>query len=130
MSSIHWFLFAFVLIIAFGFWNWQKSDQQIKQLHASGFQTDLDLKGTPRVLLDRSAQQIAVIEPSGYRIYPFSAINDLELQFDANVHQDDNFRLRLHLINSSRGDEIIHYESEWLAKEKLKALQHAIFSAP
>ena len=123
MTSLHWFLIAFVIIAGLGYWNWQRSDQQIKRLQAEGFVITEDLKGTPRLLVDDQLHQVAVVGPNGFQRYDFSKIKKLELVFDRNAQLDENFRIKLSFVDSSISTQEIAFDNEWNAEEKLQALQ-------
>lgn len=123
MASLHWFLIAFVIIAGLGYWNWQRSDQQIKRLQAEGFVITEDLKGTPRLLVDDQLHQVAVVGPTGFQRYDFSNIKKLELVFDRNAQLDENFRIKLYLVDSPISTQEIAFDNEWNAEEKLQALQ-------
>lgn len=123
MTSLHWFLIALVIIAGLGYWNWQRSDQQVKRLQAEGFVITEDLKGTPRLLVDDQLKQVAVVGPSGFQRYDFSNIKKLELVFDRNAQLDENFRIKLSFVDSSISTQEIAFDNEWNAEEKLQALQ-------
>ena len=123
MASLHWFLIALVIIAGLGYWNWQRSDQQVKRLQAEGFVITEDLKGTPRLLVDDQLKQVAVVGSSGSQRYDFSNIKKLELVFDRNAQLDENFRIKLSFVDSSISIQEIAFDNEWNAEEKLQALQ-------
>lgn len=74
MTSFQWFVIALVIIAGLGYWNWNKTDQQLKQLQATGFTVSEDFKGSPRLLLDLNRQEVAVVDPKNYEIIAFSAV--------------------------------------------------------
>ena len=123
MVSSSWVLIAFFGIVAFGYWHWKRGDEQINALKASGFSVSVDLNGTPRLLLDSTRKEFAVVKKSGFHVYALSDINKLELAVDKNAQVDSNYRIALSFSDSNAPDVQISYENEWIAQDRLKTLQ-------
>lgn len=129
MSSLHWFLIAVVVIAALGYWNWQRTQDQMQQLQASGFIISDDLGGVPRLLVDRQSQSIAVVAAQAYRRYPFTAIASTDYNVDSGPEVETDFRIEISLHQQARALEKIIYADEWRAQEQLKKLQHYLSQA-
>jgi len=122
VTPFQWFLIAFVIILSFGYWNWQKTDQQLKQLQATGFTISEDLKGSPRLLLDLKRREIAVVGPTNYEIISLSALEKLEVIYDSGTEVDQNYRLALYRTGDKQPYKEIAYSDEWMAEKQLKKI--------
>ncbi len=121
-----WFVFAVIVMAGLGYWNWQKGQVHLQALRDSRFNLTDDLKGEPRLVIDTTQRQIALVSPQGYRIIPMSVIVTSEMQFDRGVQMDQNYRIELQLAGSERPVGPIKYENETLAKVALEKLQTAL----
>ena len=123
MISFQWFVIALVIIAGLGYWNWNKTDQQLKQLQATGFTVSEDFKGSPRLLLDLNRQEVAVVDPKNYEIIAFSAVEKLEVIYDSGTEVDQNYRLVLYFVGDKQPSKEIAYADEWTAKKQLKKIR-------
>ncbi len=126
MTNIKWFILAFIVIAGLGYWNWKKSGEQVKALQASGFSITDDLKGAPKLLVDSSRQQIAVVYASEYYLYDFQQIKAAHYLYDSNRATETNYRIELSIQASKTVKEVIAYADEWSAKEQYQRLQALI----
>lgn len=121
-----WFILAVMVMAGLGYWNWQKGQVQLQALRSSSFNVTDDLKGEPRLVIDSSQRQVALVSPQGYRIIPMSTIVNSEVQFDRGVQMDQNYRIELQLASSERPTGPIKYENETLARVALEKLFTAL----
>lgn len=116
---------ALVLIALLTFWTWQKRSGYTQQLVAEGFQITDDLKGDPKLLVDRQGQQLALITNKGIRKISFSEISRLESMQDAGIQVEEKHRI--HLILNSGEDLAVFFESAELRDSQLKRLNQLLF---
>ncbi|SFG45668.1 hypothetical protein [Neptunomonas qingdaonensis] len=121
-----WFVLVVIVMAGLGYWNWQKTQDQLQVLRNSSFNITADLKGEPRLVIDSTQRQLALVSPQGYRIIPMSAIVHSEMEFDRGVQIDKNFRIELQLIMSERSAGPVVYENETLARAALEKLHSAL----
>ena len=121
-----WFVLAVIVMAGLGYWNWQKTQGQLQMLRNSSFNITDDLKGEPRLVIDSTQKQIALVSPQGYRIIPMNAVVNSEVAFDRGVQMDNNFRIELQLIMSERSAGPVMYENETLARAALEKLHMAL----
>lgn len=130
MTGLQWFILAFIVMAALGYWNWQKTKDQIQRLQAEGFTVTAGFNGSPKLLLDQHSQTIAVVAGDEYRRYSLSQISSVEYGYDAGSQVDENFRIEIYLQSESRNIEKIKYSDEWRAKEQFKRLQQLLNQSP
>lgn len=123
MSNLHWFILAAVVIAVLAYWNWQRTNNQIKRLEAEGFYVSADLGGVPKLLVDQQSDSIAIVTASEYRRYSFGQITSLEYAYDYGTQVEENFRIEIKLHGAARPQENIVYNDEQRAEEQLKRLQ-------
>ena len=121
-----WFILAVIVMAGLGYWHWQKGQVQLQALRSSSFNVTDDLKGEPRLVIDRTQKQIALVSPQGYRVVRMNAIVNSEVQFDRGVQMDQNYRIELQLASSERPVGPIKYENETLARVALEKLLTAL----
>lgn len=117
MVGWQWFVLVLIVILALAVTNWQRTQTQVKALQQAGFSISEDLKGQPQLLVDSSAQEIALVDSKGFQRQPFSTVSSVELRFDNNSQVQENFRLQITLKSGAAFE--IHYENEWLARDQL-----------
>jgi len=122
-----WVILAIIVMAGLGYWNWQKSQGQLKVLKSSGFDVTDDLKGEPRLVVDRTHKKIALVSATHYRVIPMTAIVSSDAVYDRGAHMDKNFRIELQLSPSERALAPIFYENESLSRTALDSLQSAIY---
>ncbi|MGH1461572.1 MAG: hypothetical protein ACRBB6_06020 [Neptuniibacter sp.] len=123
MSNLHWFILAAVVIAVLAYWNWQKTNNQIKRLEAEGFYVSADLGGVPKLLVDQQSDSIAIVTASEYRRYRFEQIISLDYAYDYGPQVEENFRIEIKLQRAGRPQENIVYNEEQRAESQLKRLQ-------
>lgn len=123
MSNLHWFILAVVVIAVLAYWNWQRTNNQIKRLEAQGFYVSADLGGVPKLLVDQQSDSIAIVSGSEYRRYSFEQIASLEYAYDYGTQVEENFRIEIKLQGATRPQENIVYNEEQRAEKQLKRLQ-------
>lgn len=123
MSNLHWFILAVVVIAVLAYWNWQRTNNQIKRLEAQGFYVSADLGGVPKLLVDQQSDSIAIVSGSEYRRYSFEQIASLEYAYDYGTQVEENFRIEIKLQGADRPQENIVYNEEQRAEKQLKRLQ-------
>ncbi|MGY8870092.1 MAG: hypothetical protein ACKVJE_06590 [Pseudomonadales bacterium] len=121
-----WVVLAIIVMAGFGYWNWQKGQEQLKILKSSGFDITEDLKGEPRLVIDRTNKSVALVSANNYRVIPMEAITSSKVLYDRGVQMDENFRIELQLAPSESAIVPIVYENETLARAALNSLQSAI----
>ena len=121
-----WVVLALIVMAGLGFWNWQKAQGQLQILQSRGFDLTDDLKGEPRLVIDRSQRQIALVSPNSYRVIPMSDLINSEMLFDRGVQLDQNFRIELQLKSSEQPLPPVIFENETLARVALNKLHDAI----
>lgn len=121
-----WFVLAVIVMAGLGYWNWQKGQVQLQALRSSSFNITDDLRGEPRLVVDSTQRQIALVSPHGYRIIRMNAVVHSEVQFDRGVQMDQNYRIELQLAASERPVGPIKYENETLAGVALEKLHTAL----
>lgn len=123
MTGFQWFVLGFIIIACLGYWNWKKSGEQIKALQANGFTITDDLKGSPKLLIDRTQQSIAVVSASEYRLYYFDQIVDAEYLYESQREVETDHRIELTIQAGHKSKEVIKYADEWSAEDQFKRLQ-------
>jgi hypothetical protein len=121
-----WFVLAVMIMAGLGYWNWQKGQAQLNALKSSGFDVSDDIKGRPRLVVDRSRQLIALVTAHNYRIIPMVSLVSSDMLFDRDVQLEKNFRIELQLVASEQPAGPVYYENETLARMALEKL-HAAF---
>ncbi|SIS91560.1 hypothetical protein [Neptunomonas antarctica] len=121
-----WFVLAVMIMAGLGYWNWQKGQVQLNALKSSGFDVSDDLKGQPRLVVDRKNKQIALVTASGYRIIPMVSLIASDMLFDRGVQMEQDFRIELQLIASVQPAGPVYYENETLARMALDKLHAAL----
>ena len=121
-----WVVLAIIVMAGLGYWNWQKAQGQLKILQSSGFDITDDLKGEPRLVVDRTNKNIALVSATKYRVIPMAAIVSSEALYDRGAHMEKNFRIELQLAPSERSLAPIFYENESLSKTALDSLHSAM----
>lgn len=120
MSSLQWFLLAFIVIAALGYWNWKRTGDQLQQLQATGFVVTDDLGGNPKLVVDSQSKTFAIVTGREFRRYTFSQISSIEYNYDSEPEVDVDFRLEIHLNNAAKQIEKVIYRDEFRAEEQLK----------
>lgn len=123
MSNLHWFILAVVVIAVLAYWNWQRTNNQIKRLEAQGFYLSADLGGFPKLLVDQQSDSIAIVSGSEYRRYSFEQIASLGYAYDYGTQVEENFRIEIKLQGADRPQENIVYNEAQRAEKQLKRLQ-------
>lgn len=123
MLPNYWVLFAFFAIIVFGFWQWKRGNKQVNELRKSGFSVNVDLNGTPQLLLDEHKKAIAVVKKASFEVYPLSDIANTELVKGKNAQINSDYRVAIYLTDQNEPVARVRYESEWIAQDRLKTLQ-------
>ncbi|WP_293267220.1 hypothetical protein [Neptunomonas sp.] len=116
-----WIILAIIGMAGLGYWGWQKGQEQLSSLKSSGFNVTDDLKGEPRLVIDRTNKKLALVTVDNYRVIPMSAVVSSEALLDRGMHMDENFRIELRLEDSVPVS--IVFENETLAKAALDKLQ-------
>lgn len=125
MSNLHWFILAAIVIVAIAYWNHQRSQAQVAQLQATGFNISDDLKGNPGLLVSRTQRQIAVPKPSGYIRFGFDQVTDLKVVHESAPEHDYNHRLSISVTGESRPVNV-GYADETKAEAALQQLQQLL----
>lgn len=121
-----WVVLAVIVMAGLGYWNWQKGQEQLRILKSSGFDITEDLKGDPRLVVDRTNKSVALVSANNYRVIPMQTITYSEVLYDRGVQMDENFRIELQLAPSEGVVVPIMYENEALARAALDSLHKAI----
>lgn len=115
-----------VLFAGLGYWNWQKSQQQLKELKASGFVVSEDLRGNPRLVIDNTKKQFAVVGPNDYIVFPLTTIKSAEVKYDLGTQVESNFRVEINLPPSMGKIQPVGFENEALARDAHERLTNAM----
>lgn len=121
-----WVVLAVIVMAGLGYWNWQKGQEQLRILKSSGFDITEDLKGDPRLVVDRTNKSVALVSANNYRVIPMQTITSSEVLYDRGIQMDENFRIELQLAPSEGVVVPIMYENEALARAALDSLHKAI----
>lgn len=123
MLPNYWVLFAFFVIIVFGYWQWKRGNKQVNELKKSGFTVNVDFNGVPQLLLDEKAQTLAVVKSESFEVFKLADIANAELLDDKKAQVNSNYRVAIYLADQDEPVARIRYESEWLAQDRLKTLK-------
>ena len=129
MSGLFIFIVLAVVVIGLGYWNWQRTQQSIQQLTASGFEVAHDLGGQPRLLVDVKHQQIALVEGLNYRKYSFAQIANLSFENSANDEDGESFVIDIQLSQAAMTNEEVEYSQEHQGEKQFARLQSLLFSS-
>ena len=125
MSNLHWFIIIALVIVAFAYWNNQRSEGQLKALQENGFVISDNLKGTPNLVISRSQKEIAVPRPDGYLRFPFSRVSTFEVISSSAPEHDYNHRLSL-TVQGESGPVNVGFADENSAEKARQRLQQIL----
>ena len=120
------FLAFFVVMIGLAVVVGRQSGDNLSQLQAEGFNISYDFNGVPRLLVDETQRQIAVVERKTVTRLGFEQISNVAIAFDGEADAPVNYRIEIVSGALENGQIAVVYENEWRAKQEFSRFRQMI----
>ncbi|KEA65565.1 hypothetical protein ADIMK_0522 [Marinobacterium lacunae] len=118
------FVIALLVILGLGYVSWQRSEQQKVTLQNDGFTLSQSLGGTPELVIDTQARQMALVGPDGYERFGFDDYRGANIISKELRETEVNYRIELSL--SQQRTRAIRFSTEWEARRALDRLSEIL----